>query len=165
MEGMSRYLKDLDLQLEETLATVTAEAMACDVIHQVYIPQLEPCCVKDILVRSSADSANKKGFPLVVEPDMPNLLLDPQLIRYIHRNAVSNAVKYGRTGGVIEMVARYNAETPYFPSRWSTSRALDMKKSGHWDRRRLSPSFKKDDDCILISKKRPPPRLQETRRT
>ena len=37
--------------------------------------------------------------------------MDPQLLRYIHRNAVSNACKYGKLGGTISTEINYDEKT------------------------------------------------------
>jgi signal transduction histidine kinase len=100
---MSRLIKELDLQLQQTLDTVMAEAMARDIIHEVYEPLLERINIKDVLAESVID------IPLELIPsDIPNLLLDPQQLRYIHRNAVSNACKYGKPGGVVKTTVLYH---------------------------------------------------------
>jgi signal transduction histidine kinase len=91
-----RYLFELDKTLHEVLDTVLAEAMARDVIHKVYEPKLERVNVPKLL------DANLERFPLTTIPvPVPDFALDPQLLKYIHRNAVSNACKYGKPGGEV----------------------------------------------------------------
>jgi hypothetical protein len=108
--GMSRVIRELDSQLHETLDTVLAEAMARDIIHEVYEPRLEQVNIKDLLTGSAIDIGHSVVFPLELIPaDFPNLLLDPQQVRYIHRNAVSNACKYGKPGGVVKTTVLYNS--------------------------------------------------------
>jgi signal transduction histidine kinase len=107
--GMSRLIKELDSQLHQTLDTVLAEAMARDIIHEVYEPRLERVNIKDVLAGSAIDIGRSLVFPLELIPaDIPNLLLDPQQVRYIHRNAVSNACKYGKPGGVVKTTILYH---------------------------------------------------------
>jgi signal transduction histidine kinase len=104
----SRLIKELDSQLQKTLDTVLAKAMARDIIHEVYEPRLEPINIKDLLAGSAIDIGHSLSFPLELIPaDIPNLLLDPQQVRYIHRNAVSNACKYGKLGGVVKTTVLY----------------------------------------------------------
>jgi hypothetical protein len=50
---MSRLIKDS--QLHQTLDTVLAEAMARDIIHEVYEPRLERVNIKDVLAGSAVD--------------------------------------------------------------------------------------------------------------
>lgn len=42
---------------------------------------------------------------------MPYLLLDPQLVKYIHRNAISNSCKYGKQEGVVATNIHYAKAT------------------------------------------------------
>ena len=93
---MQRYVIELDKTLHEVLDTVLAEAMARDVIHKVYEPKLEQVNVPKLL------NANLERFPLRTVPmPLPDFALDPQLLKYIHRNAVTNACKYGKPGGEV----------------------------------------------------------------
>ena len=39
---------------------------------------------------------------------LPYVLMDAQLLRYIHRNAFSNACKYGKSGGKVLTIVDYN---------------------------------------------------------
>jgi len=104
----SRTILELDQTLHEVLDTVMAEAMARDVLHGVYEPKAEEVDVKHVLSRR--ETANETRFPFLVNPyPFPRLLLDPQLLRYIHRNAVSNAIKYGRPGGAVTTDIHYDS--------------------------------------------------------
>jgi hypothetical protein len=47
------FIKELDSQLHQTLDTVLAEAMARDIIHEVYEPWLERVNIKDVLAGSA----------------------------------------------------------------------------------------------------------------
>eukprot|EP00977_Amphora_coffeiformis_P005036 scaffold1064_cov85-Amphora_coffeaeformis.AAC.25 len=108
--AQAKLLNDLGEQLHHTLDTVLSETMARDVIYREYLPKLEPAEIEN-LITSTIDSKNPERFPLKLIPaEMPRLHLDPQLIRYIHRNAVSNAVKYGKQGGLVQTVAEYSCE-------------------------------------------------------
>ena len=107
-----RRLGELDNNLHEVLDTVLAEAMARDVINEVYHPRLETIDVVTLL-RGACQHAER--FPISTkQPDMPFLRLDPQLLRYIHRNAVSNACKYGKQGGSVATLVAFYAETKEF---------------------------------------------------
>jgi hypothetical protein len=103
-------VENLDLLLHEVLETVLAEAMARDVINEMYKPRSECLDVVVVLTSSvSTKSGKTERFPIEVQgTDMPFLQLDAQLLRYIHRNAVSNAAKYGKQRGLVNTVLRYD---------------------------------------------------------
>jgi len=86
-----RRIEELDVTLHELLDTVLAEAMARDVIHEVYKPRLERLDVKGLLTSSicMAGKSNERLSVELAKPDIPYLNLDPQLLRHIHRNAIS----------------------------------------------------------------------------
>jgi len=51
-------------------------------------------------------------FPLATDPSpMPMLMLDQQLLKYIYRNAISNACKYGKKGGAVTTTAKFDKNT------------------------------------------------------
>lgn len=114
-EPMQRYLFELDRTLHEILDTVLAEAMARDVIHEVYEPKLERVNVPLLLADSmnlNASTSSIKRFPINTTPSpLPDYALDPQLLKYIHRNAISNACKYGKKGGVVTTNVHWDMET------------------------------------------------------
>jgi signal transduction histidine kinase len=106
---------DLEGTLHEILDTVLAEATARDVIHEAYEPQKEALDIRDELYKSIGSAASAERFPVTISPpDMPRLWMDPQLLRYIHRNAISNAVKYGKRDGIIRTEVRYSPNTRVF---------------------------------------------------
>lgn len=98
--------------LHEVLDTILAEAMARDVIHEVYEPKLERINLQKLLnstMNSTANSISAKRFPVKSTPAvLPDFALDPQLLKYIHRNAISNACKYGKKGGVVSTEVSWN---------------------------------------------------------
>lgn len=108
---VSRYLFELDKTLHEILDTILAEAMARDVIHGVYEPKLERVNVPSLLAESMNLNASKMSslrFPITTFPSpLPNYALDPMLLKYIHRNAISNACKYGKKGGIVTTIVNY----------------------------------------------------------
>ena len=103
-----RIMQEMDNMLHEVLDTVLAEAMARDVIHEVYQPRVEALDVKGLLISSNTGIGTSDRFPLELTGDMPYLLLDPQLLRYIHRNAFSNACKYGKADGKVLTIVEYD---------------------------------------------------------
>jgi signal transduction histidine kinase len=112
--AVKRYLVELDKTLHEILDTILAEAMARDVIHEVYEPKMEKVDILDLLNDSMNMNANKSHalrFPIESSPSpLPKFALDPQLLKYIHRNAISNACKYGKKSGIVTTFVQYNEE-------------------------------------------------------
>ena len=98
-------MAELDLTLREVLDTILAQSMARDVMHGTYEPKVER--VNDILsalygVRGHSNHNENDRFPLVTSPSpLPVFLIDPQLLRFVHKNAISNACKYGKRGGPV----------------------------------------------------------------
>jgi K+-sensing histidine kinase KdpD len=59
-------------------------------------------------VLDSLRRRSSRRFPLEVSPRaFPLIAMDRQLLRYIYRNAVSNASKYGGRGGSVETRLQY----------------------------------------------------------
>ncbi|KAG7370268.1 hypothetical protein IV203_028014 [Nitzschia inconspicua] len=110
INAASNRVIDLDLLLHEVLETVLHEAMARDVIHEVYEPRSERLDVMGVLSSSvSTKSGKSDRFPIRCEGEIPFLEMDSQLLKYIHRNAVSNATKYGKAGGNVETVLSFDS--------------------------------------------------------
>ncbi|CAB9497222.1 expressed unknown protein [Seminavis robusta] len=102
-------LTELESTLHEVLDTVLSEAMSRDVIHEAYMPREEAVDIAGILGTTRSEV---RRFPLeVVPPKLPLFFMDKQLLRYIHRNALSNACKYGKRDGVVQTILQYNEET------------------------------------------------------
>ena len=107
-EKSRKIMQELDNMLHEVLDTVLAEAMARDVIHEVYQPRLETLDVKGLLTSSNIGIGTIDKYPVELPGHLPYLLLDPQLLRYIHRNAFSNACKYGKQDGKVLTIVEYD---------------------------------------------------------
>ncbi len=107
-----RFLFELDKTLYEILDTILAEAMARDVIHEVYEPNLERVNVPKVLSESmNLSISSNTRFPINASPEtLPDFGLDTQLLKYIHRNAISNACKYGKKGGVVKTNVHWDRE-------------------------------------------------------
>jgi len=107
-QDIGQCMFELDKTLREILDTILAEAMARDVIHEVYLPKLEQVNLIKVL---GGTNVKVQRFPIVTKPTpLPNYALDPQLLKYIHRNAVSNACKYGKKGGVVRTEVNWDEE-------------------------------------------------------
>jgi hypothetical protein len=100
-----RFLFELDKTLYEILDTILAEAMARDVIHEIYEPNLERVNVPQLLsgsININPSTSSSTRFPINTKPaPLPDFALDKQLLKYIHRNAISNSCKYGKKGGLV----------------------------------------------------------------
>ena len=98
-----KYVIELDTLLREVLDTILAQAMARDLIHEVYVPRVERVNICSILREHYTGSdQSKRRFPLITYPDeLPLFLFDAQLLRLVYRNAISNACKYGKQGGTV----------------------------------------------------------------
>ncbi|KAL9191341.1 hypothetical protein ACHAXT_001047 [Thalassiosira profunda] len=109
-DDVVRCMNELGKSLHETLDTILIEAMTRDLIHDLYRPHKEKVDVASMLSgsaneHSSFDASglgNHSRFPLITRPSpLPQFYLDPHLLRYMHRQALNNACKYGRTGAPV----------------------------------------------------------------
>lgn len=119
-------------QLSRTLQTVLTDAMAREIVHGVYHAQLEPVSLRESLQIDGGPGG--PGGPAVSDPrfpfqstpaELPELVLDPRLVFLIYRNALSNAVKYGKRGG------RVLTEAVYDGARTLTLRVTNEPGPGH----------------------------------
>jgi signal transduction histidine kinase len=116
---------ELDSTLRDMLDTILDEAMAREIIHGEYKPKKERMIVQGVL--DSIRRRTSQRFPLQVLPDpFPSLKMDRQLLRYIYRNAVSNACKYGEVDGVVETSVEYDREQTRF-----TLQVVNKPGEGH----------------------------------
>ena len=131
MKGdFTQNIYELDATLREVLDTVLSEAMAREVIHEIYEPRREPIEIECLLANMHRhDDQHNDRFPLQTIPvQLPPIMLDPQLLRYIHRNAVSNACKYGKVGGVVNTIVTYDSDISYFQMK-----VINLPGVGHSD--------------------------------
>lgn len=108
----ARHVSELDKTLSEVLDTVLSEAMARDVIHEIYQPKMERVNVQCLLSELLGRDVRSERFPVVADPpSLPLLMFDPQLLKFIHNNAVSNGCKYGEKGGIVTTRVRFDERT------------------------------------------------------
>lgn len=108
-DDVVRCMNELGKSLHVTLDTILIEAMTRDLIHDLYRPQRQKIDIASVLSGFADDHAfdvsgagSLTRFPLITRPSpLPMFNLDPNLIRYLHRQALSNACKYGKRGGVV----------------------------------------------------------------
>ena len=116
-DDVVRCMNELGKSLHETLDTILIEAMTRDLIHDLYRPQRDKINISSVLSGSADEHAhsfvsgvgNLVRFPLITRPSpLPMFNFDPNLLRYLHKEALSNACKYGKTGGVVLTEILYN---------------------------------------------------------
>ena len=129
--GADNY-DELESTLRDMLDTVVYEAMAREIIYGEYESRRERLNVPAVL--ASLQHGSSKLFPLTFEPiPFPNIFLDRQLLRYIFRNAVSNASRYGQPNGTVEAKARFDhAESKFIME------VINLPGPGHQDLVKLS---------------------------
>eukprot|EP00980_Cylindrotheca_fusiformis_P002501 scaffold586_cov68-Cylindrotheca_fusiformis.AAC.10 len=100
---VTAHALELDKELKNILQTVLSDAMARDLIHGVYEPKLGPVQITELFVPTS------ERFQVIASPNpLPLIYSDPQLLLYIHRNAMSNACKYGAIDGTVTTRLHYD---------------------------------------------------------
>jgi len=103
----SRLANDLDRTLNDVLDMVLVEAMARDLVHGIYDPKLEALDLVALL--TGMHGYDNKRFPIFSSPSpFPSLNIDPHLVKYIHQNAITNACKYGKKGGIVRTNISYS---------------------------------------------------------
>ena len=101
MRMLEAKLSDLHTGVQQTLEVVLSQAMASEVIHGVYVARTAPIQIEEVL-RVARCVRSDELYPIVLTPaSLPVVDLDPRLLICIYRNAMSNACKYGKTGGVV----------------------------------------------------------------
>mmetsp|Transcript_36823 Transcript_36823/g.78511 ORF Transcript_36823/g.78511 Transcript_36823/m.78511 type:complete len:1179 (+) Transcript_36823:87-3623(+) len=108
-DDVVRCMNELGKSLHETLDTILIEAMTRDLIHDLYRPHREKINISSVLSGFADENSfgvsgmsNLTRFPLITRPSpLPRFYLDPNILRYLHRHSLSNACKYGKTGGVV----------------------------------------------------------------
>jgi len=97
--ALEEGLADLSSKLQQTLNTVLAEAIAKDLAHGNYAPQNESV---DLEALFKGNLGSDPRFEVRTMPSpLPVVDMDPRLLYHVHRNAISNAVKYGREGAPV----------------------------------------------------------------
>lgn len=95
-----KAISELENELQDILDSVLSEAMARDVIHECYAPKMERVDIRALLRSHCLDTEDR--YQIVTYPShLPVCISDPQLIKCIHRNAMRNAVTYGKPGGPV----------------------------------------------------------------
>ena len=100
---MKQCIDELAATLTTTLNSVLSETMARDLVHDTYAPVPELVDVLGLLElthRRRNQQSNQFRFETWPAP-LPPVVLDPQLLHCLHRNATSNACKYGDPTGEI----------------------------------------------------------------
>jgi CheY-like chemotaxis protein len=103
----SSHLIDLSKTLNDLLDRTVDFAMTLEVANGDYGAAVEAVDVRTALSKTTSTGCAR--FPVVSSPDLPQaLLLDPNLIRIIHNNAISNACKFGKQNGLVTTLLKYD---------------------------------------------------------
>jgi signal transduction histidine kinase len=111
--SLARCVGELQTTLTETLNSVLSETMARELVYDSYDPVPELVDVVALLKGHATGIGGAKGSRFKIETwpaEIPFLVLDPQLLHCIYRNAISNASKYGDPFG--EVVTRLRLLRP-----------------------------------------------------
>jgi len=102
-----KMLGSMRTGLSHTLETVLSQALARDVLHGNYVPRTAPCRIEEALGNETlgipgAPETNHR-FPIRTRPAVgfPVIDVDRRLLTLVYRNAISNACKYGKSGGIV----------------------------------------------------------------
>jgi len=123
---------ELESTLRDIMDTMLDEAMAREIVYGDYQPRRERMKVEQVL--ASLRRRDSPRFPMELHPErLPDFALDRHLIRYIYRNAVSNACKYGRHNGIVKTVLKYDSKNNTF-----CMEVINEPGDGHEELARLS---------------------------
>lgn len=112
-EAVEEGFFELENTLRDMLDTILDNTMTREIVYGQYVPRKEPMNVPEVLLSLRRRACQR--FPLhVLKAPLPLLALDRQLIRFIHRNAISNACKYGKHEGTVETILSHDTETKTF---------------------------------------------------
>ena len=103
--ALAKLFHEMRRELDDTLETVLADAMAKEVCNGSYLPRPEKCDTAVFLERFFTGQPVEFAWPGGKPP--PLLMLDTQILRFVYVNAVSNALKYGQPGGTVEVFLEY----------------------------------------------------------
>jgi len=123
-KSFSTMLKNMRSGLQQTLESVLSHAMAREVIHGLYVVSCEPVRIDEALQISQTAEAESR-FPVRRSPpELPVVDIDPRLLLHIYRNAVSNACRYGKKGGLVTTEIDFKDDT-------LTLRVINLPGAGH----------------------------------
>uniref|UniRef100_A0A7S3PJN7 Uncharacterized protein n=1 Tax=Aplanochytrium stocchinoi TaxID=215587 RepID=A0A7S3PJN7_9STRA len=102
--NLSHTLTKLKLENDKALGTVMKYSVIKEITHDEYEPSLKPMNLSSLFDQFSNPSVR-------IDPctdQIPNIITDEFLVEIIMQNAISNALKYGRSDGKVTMKAFYN---------------------------------------------------------
>jgi len=133
--SVDQHFQELTASLDDLLRRTVDCATVVEVGHGDYCPTVEAVDVQSMLSKSTAASVSQSmtsttstadvqdntssRFPVLTTstatPELlPELMLDPSLVRTIHKNAVSNACRYGKDQGTVTTCLKYDQTTQIF---------------------------------------------------
>jgi len=81
----------------------------------------------DMISLLASSRPHEKRFTVSSKPSiLPQFMCDAQLLRFIHRNAISNACKYGKAGGQVVTELQYDSENEFM-----TVNVINLPGDGH----------------------------------
>lgn len=112
-------LDEIDSNLNQTLDIVSTQAMARDLINGEYTPRNEVVDINELYdIKKKCtkdDTAGNSRFPVTTYPSpFPLIEIDPMILNCVHRNAVTNAIKYGKEDGTIKTIFKYHENRKMF---------------------------------------------------
>ena len=129
-----KLVAELDVALHEMLNTVMTEATARDIVHEVYEPTLEIIDLPTILNDKTRICSGCSSIKELTTP-FPQFLMDPQLLKQVHQNAVLNACKFGKRGGEVLTELEYDEDRKEY-----LMRVINRPGPGHEELVKLSPA-------------------------
>ena len=154
VEPIRDRLTELSAGLNHTLDTCLSRSIASDVVYGVHEARPVPIKLDHELLQSWGQGGDSSRFPVTTSPAaLPIVYTDPRLLRHIYRNAITNAVKYGKRNGLVATEVEQHEE-------WLVLRVINEPGDRHAELRRLQPSsifekgtrFHPDHPTVVSSK-------------
>lgn len=154
VEPLRERLTELSAGLNHTLDTCLSRSMASEVVYGVHEARPVPMKLDLELLQSWGQGGDSSRFTVTTRPAaLPMVFTDPRLLRHIYRNAITNAVKYGKRNGLVATEVELHEE-------WLVLRVINEPGDRHAELRRLQPSsifekgtrFHPDHPTVVSSK-------------
>jgi two-component system phosphate regulon sensor histidine kinase PhoR len=103
LNTISKNVDRLTELVSDLLTISSLEQGAAPEIETVYVDQI----MSDVIERLSPLSAEKEAMiSYKIEQDVSSLQVDPRKIEQVLENLIGNAIKYGRSGGRVQLIWR-----------------------------------------------------------
>jgi hypothetical protein len=105
--NVERSVLELHGHLQMTLNIILAVSISRELIHGTYSAVPERIDLNEIFY-STMNTIKGNNFTFSIKPrNARPLFVDPKLLHHIHRNAISNACKYGKRTGTVHTEVEY----------------------------------------------------------